>query len=87
MSMVMMAGFGTLALFQGVLMYRMQKKIQTQNEIILETQQSEEDSAEESKDEGVKEARQRKANNPVIEIDNLAASPRNSRIKNLAPQP
>ena len=49
--MMMMAGFGTLALFQGVLMYRMQKKIQTQNEQILETQQSEEDSAEESKDE------------------------------------
>ena len=50
MSMMMMAGFGTLALFQGVLMYRMQKQIQTQNEQILETQQSEED-AEESKDE------------------------------------
>ena len=66
MSMMMMAGFGTLALFQGVLMYRMQKQIQTQNEQILETQQSEED-AEESKDEG-KETRQNKGKKPVIEI-------------------
>ena len=62
----MMAGFGTLALVQGVLMYRMQKQIQTQNEQILETQQSEED-AEESKDEG-KETRQDRGKKPVIEI-------------------
>ena len=45
----MMAGFGALALFQGIQVYHMQKQLQKQNQIILETEQSE-DSPEESKE-------------------------------------
>ena len=47
--MIMMAGFGALALFQGMAVYHMQKQIQKQNDIIIETERSE-DSNEESKE-------------------------------------
>ena len=42
----MMAGFGALALFQGMQVYRMQKTLQKQSEI-LETERSEDDYAAE----------------------------------------
>ena len=50
MQMLMMAGFGALALFQGMQVYRMQRQIQRQNEMIQDTQQSEDESAEEVKE-------------------------------------
>ena len=50
MQMLMMAGFGALALFQGMQVYRMQRQLQRQSEIIQDTQQSEDDSAEEVKE-------------------------------------
>ena len=56
MQMLMMAGFGALALFQGMQVYRMQRQIQRQNEIIQDTQQSEDESAEEVKEVKLKKS-------------------------------
>ena len=37
---MMMAGFGALALFQGLQVYRMQRQLQKQNDVILESARS-----------------------------------------------
>ena len=37
---MMMAGFGALALFQGFQVYRMQRQLQKQNDVILESARS-----------------------------------------------
>ena len=57
--MLVMAGFGALALLQGMQVYHMQKQLQKQNQIILETTEQSEDSAEESKEAPVSSRKKR----------------------------